>query len=256
MKKVLILLVTVLAAGVAWGVSPAPAQQQTCPPGQTAIPNSPYCETLPPGCGKFTSKLSLARATISRRDRTISILAPITALASGRAAVQLHAAGTRTNFTAPVDSANARIRVLRSVTAAQARLGTGILTFAYPGDADTRPQLVRLRSARNPARLQATRPTISPTGRLEADGVVTISAQGVVRTQLEWVNRATGLTTTLQFNARIRNGRYSLSVQLSAAVLAQIGGRCGTLHSYTLFTGYIERRIRGEMKSYQVLGPV
>ena len=45
-------------------------------------------------------------------------------------------------------------------------------------------------------------------------------------------------------------------MQLSAAVLAQIGGRCGTLHSYTLFTGYIERRIRGEMKSYQVLGPV
>ena len=30
--------------------------------------------------------------------------------------------------------------------------------------------------------------------------------------------------------------------------------RTGSVHSYTLFTGYFERRIRGEMQSYQVLG--
>lgn len=253
MKKLIVLLVAVLAAGVAWGITPAAAQQQTCPPGQ--VGNAPYCETLPPACGKFTSKLSLARATINRLNRTISILAPITKLASGSASVQLHAAGRRTTFSAPVDSANGRIRVTRSVTPAQALLGTGILTFNYPGDADTRPQIVRLRAANVPARLRAERPTISPTGRLEAAGIVTLRAQGVVRVQLEYVHRVTGVTTTLQFKAPIDNGRYFLSVQLSAAVLAQVGARCGTLHSYTLFTGFMPARIRGEMTSFQVLGP-
>ena len=253
MKKLIVLLAAVLAVGVAWGITPAAAQQQTCPPGQ--VGNAPYCETLPPACGKLTSKLSLARATISRLSREISILAPITRLASGAANIQLRAAGRTTSFSGPVDSANGRIRVTRSIPLAQALLGTGILTLNYPGDADTRPQIVRLRAANNPARLRATRPAISPTGRLTAAGIVAIRAQGVVRVQLEFVSRTTGATTTLEFNAPIDNGRYNLSVQLPASVLAQIGARCGTVHSYTLFTGYMPARIRGEMKSFQVLGP-
>ena len=252
MKKLTALLVAVLAAGVAWGVTPS-AAQQACPPGQ--VGNAPYCTTppLPAACGKFTSKLSLARATISRLNRTISILAPITRLASGRANIQLHAAGRRTSFSAPVDSANGRIRVTRSVTRAQAILGTGILTFNYPGDADTRPQVVRLRAANVQAKLSGTRPTISPTGLLQAQGIVTIRAQGVVRVQLEFVNRVNGETTTLEFKVRIEGGKWILSVQLPAAVLQQIALHCGTVHSYTLFTGYMPRRIRGEMISYQVL---
>jgi hypothetical protein len=36
-------------------------------------------------------------------------------------------------------------------------------------------------------------------------------------------------------------------------VIAQIASRRGTVHSYTLFTGYLARRIRGEMRSYEVL---
>lgn len=253
MKKLPILLVAVLAAGVAWGIAPAAAQQQTCPPGQ--VGNVPYCETPPPpaACGKFTSKLSLSRATISADKRTISILAPITALASGSANVKLQAAGVTTTFDAPVDSANGRIRVTHSVTRAQARLGTGILTFGYPGDADTRPQVVRLRAANNKAKLSGTRPTISAAGVLQAQGIVTIRAHGVVRVQLEYVNRVTGVTTTLEFHAPIQGGKWVLNVQLPAAVLAQIALRCGTVHSYTLFTGYFPRRIRGEMLSYEVL---
>jgi hypothetical protein len=253
MKKLFVLLLAVLAAGVAWGVSPSAAQVQTCPPGQ--VGNAPYCTTppLPAACGQFTSKLSLARATISRLQNTISILAPITKLASGSADIQLRAAGRTTTFSGPVDSANGRIRVTHSVTRAQALLGTGILTFNYPGDADTRPQVVRLRAANVPAKLSGTRPTISPAGVLQAQGIVTIRARGVVRVQLEYVNRVSGETTTLEFNVPIQNGKWILSVQLSPAVLAQIALRCGTLHSYTLFTGYMPRRIRGEMFSYQVL---
>jgi hypothetical protein len=37
-------------------------------------------------------------------------------------------------------------------------------------------------------------------------------------------------------------------------VVGQIAARRGVLHSYTLFTGYLPARIRGEMASFQVLG--
>lgn len=264
MKRVLIPLVAFMGAA-AWGVAPAQAQQ-SCPPGQTG--NAPYCQTQPPpqpkpqpkpqpprpaACDKFTSKLELARATFSRAARTISILAPITARASGSASVQLHAAGLRRTFSAPVDSANSRIRVTRRITRAQARLGTGILTFRYPGDADTRSQVVRLRAANNQANLEVTRPTITPNGVLQASGTITGRARGVVRVQIEYVNRLTGQTVTLENKARIANGRWRLNTQLSPTIRAQIAQRCGTVHSYTLFTGYFPLRIRGELESFEVL---
>ncbi|MGI8801282.1 MAG: hypothetical protein ACR2KV_03785 [Solirubrobacteraceae bacterium] len=43
--------------------------------------------------------------------------------------------------------------------------------------------------------------------------------------------------------------------ELSPSLRSQIASRCSTLHSYTLFTGYFPRRIRGEQRSFQVLGP-
>ena len=253
MRKVL--LASTVALVIVLGV-PAGASAQV--PAGCSVPvyGGPIVCPPPPACGKFTAKLSLARATITRFNRRLSVLAPITGLASGVANVELHAAGLRTRFTAPVDGANRRIRFNQLIARSQANLGTGIITINYPGDADTRPQVVRSRAARNPARLRATRPTISPTGRLQASGIVTIGAQGVVRVQLEFVSRLTGVTTTLEFNAPIDNGRYNLSVQLSASLLAQLGARCGTVHSYTLFTGFLPARIRGEMKSFQVLGPL
>jgi len=247
-RKVFIPLVLVVAA-LCLSAPAAQAQTQQCPPGQSG--NFPYCQVVPPACAKLTSKLSLARATFSRLLRRISILAPITSLASGTATLALRAAGETTTFTAPV--ANARIRVNKSISRAQAVMGTGILTINYPGDADTRPQVVRLRAANNPADLQLGRPVITPAGVLQASGTVTSRARGVVRVQLEFVNGVTGETITLEFKARISNGTWSLSTQLSAAILALIASRCGTVHSYTLFTGYLPRKIRGEMRSYQVL---
>ncbi len=252
-KKLLTTLIA--AAGLAAVLAiPVEAQQQ-CPPGQTG--NLPYCQTLPPpaACAKFTAKLSLARATITRFNRRLSVLAPITGLASGEANVELHAAGLKTRFNTAVDSANRRIRFNHLIARSQANLGTGIITMSYPGDADTRPQVVRLRAAAVQARLRAARPAITAAGHLVAGGIVTLRAQGVVRVQLEYVSRLTGETTTLEFKVPIDNGRYNLDVQLPPAVLAQIAARCGSLHSYTLFTGYLPARVRGEMQSYQVLGP-
>lgn len=251
-----ILTLAVVIGGVLWAGAPSQAQTQQCPPGQAG--NFPYCQVIPPAppsapeCKKFTAKLSLGRATFLRNN-TISILAPITARASGNATIRLQAARRINNYTVPIDSANGRIRVTRPITAAQTRLGTGILNIHYPGDDNTRPQLVRLRAANTPARLQPTRPTISSTGVLNVSGRVNSDARGIVRLQVEFVSRATGRTNTLKFRGTISNGRWSISTQLSATVIAQILQRCGTVHSYILFTGYFPERIRGEMRSFQIL---
>ncbi len=205
-----------------------------------------------PAAGKFTAKLSIARATINRGQRVLDVLAPITSLASGRVRVELHAAGRRFRFTAPVDSANGRIRFRHRIPAAQANLGTGIVTITYLGDADTRPQSVRLRAASQQARLRLGRPTITSSGRLRAAGTVTTKARGVVRIQLEYFQG--GETRLLRFRAPINaNGGWSLDRQLTSTELLGIAQRVGTVHSYTLFTGYFPRRVRGEMRAFQVL---
>ncbi|MDQ3350048.1 MAG: glycoside hydrolase [Acidobacteriota bacterium] len=203
------------------------------------------------GSGKFTAKLAIARARILRRGRRLDVLAPITRRASGSVRVELQAAGRRTRFSARIDSARGRIRFSKRIPASQADLGTGIVTITYGGDADTRPQVVRLRAASQRAALRLSRPRIVG-GRLRASGTVTRRARGVVRVQLEY--DSAGRTTTLQRNARISNGRWRLNAQLSSAVRDAIARRQGTVHSYTLFTGYFPRRVRGEMRSFQVLG--
>jgi hypothetical protein len=238
-------------------VAPPPAPPPPPPPpGTTPPPPPPPPPAATPGPnrgGPFTAKLALARATIASRSRTLDVLAPITRLASGRAKVQLQAAGRSHSFTAPVDDKRGRISFRATIPAAQAKLGTGILTIAYAGDADTRPQTLRLRAAPNPADLRLGRPTISDDGRLQASGTVADAARGTVRVQLEYV--ADAKTTTLEFLAPISDGRWSLSQQLTTAQRDAIARRDGTVHSYTLFTGYLPARMRGEMRTYQVLGP-
>lgn len=182
----------------------------------------------------------------------LDVLAPITSLASGRADVELHAAGQRYRFTAPVNSRDGRIRFQKRIPAAQARLGTGILTITYKGDADTRPQKVRLRAARQKAELRLQRPAIASNGRLRASGRVNDRPRGVVRVQLEYV--VGGETKTHQFLAKISDGEWSLNQDLSQTVRNEIANRTGSVHSYTLFTGYMPARMRGEMRSFQVLG--
>jgi hypothetical protein len=200
----------------------------------------------------FPAKLEVARAFVDRAARRLSVLAPITARASGRVTVRLRAAGRTTTFTAAVDSANARVRFSRRIPAAQANLGTGILTITYAGDPDTQPQEVRLRAASRRAVLVAGRPTISAAGQLVASGRISSRARGVVRVQLLFEPAGQG-TRTIELTAPIAGGRYSLSRALPPDVLAQIATRRGVVHSYTLFTGYAPARMRGEMASFQVL---
>lgn len=100
------------------------------PPPPPAPPAPPPPPAAP--AGKFTAKLSLARARIERGNRVLDVLAPITSRASGRVRVELHAAGRRFRFTAPIDPVNGRIRFRQRIPAAQAQMGTGIITITTP----------------------------------------------------------------------------------------------------------------------------
>jgi hypothetical protein len=73
-----------------------------------------------------------------------------------------------------------------------------------------------------------------------------------VRVQLSWATG--GQDRLLELDAKIRDGRWSLDEALPDADVQDIARRGGTLHSYTLFTGYLPARMRGEMRSYEVLG--
>jgi len=199
----------------------------------------------------FPAKLELERAQVMRRDRRLDVLAPITGRASGEVGVEFFAAQRRHKFTEVVDSENRRVRFDRAIPAEQARLGTGIMTITYPGDEDTRPQEVRLRAASQPANLELERPRIDD-GHLKAQGTISDRAQGIVRLQLQYV--VDGQTETVKLRGRIDDGRWEIDEALSKDVRDGIAGRTGSVHSYTLFTGYFERRIRGEMQAFQILG--
>ena len=89
-------------------------------------------------------------------------------------------------------------------------------------------------------------------GRLRAQGTISRKAGGVVRLQLQY---SVGVQTeTVRLRRQISAGRWRIDEPLSQSVRAGIARRTGTVHSYTLFTGYLPRRFRGEMHSFQVLG--
>ncbi len=196
---------------------------------------------------KSTAKMSLLRS--ATRGRLLDLFATISARTSGSAAASYFSAGRTTTYRVPI--VRGRIGGRLVLTSAQARLGTGILTLSYPGDADTRAQTVRLRAAARKARLRPTRPRIVA-GRLRAAGTISRLARGVVRVQLEYQVGCD--VKVVSASGAIRNGRWSINRALTPSQLAGIAARRGTVHSYTLFTGYAARRMRGEMRSFQVLG--
>ena len=202
--------------------------------------------------GAFATKLEILRAAVRRAERRLSVLAPISGRASGGVRVAFRAAGRTERFTAEVDGANRRVRINRAIPAAQARLGTGILTMTYAGDEDTQPQEVRLRAASRQARLVADRPKLTG-NRLTAQGRISARARGVVRLQVLY-EPPDGPTKTLRFAGQIRNGRYEIDLRMPPKVVSEIAARRGVVHTYTLFTGYLPARVRGEMRSYQLLG--
>ena len=204
------------------------------------------------GTPPFPAKLEVSRAFVDRAARRLSVLAPITARASGRVTVRLRAAGRTTTFTAAVDSANARVRFSRGSPRRRRTSARG--SSRSPMRATRTPSRRRSGCGRRRAG-----PCWSPGGRRSAppacstaSGRISSRARGVVRVQLLF-EPAGQATRTIELTAPIAGGRYRLSRALPPDVLAQIATRRGVVHSYTLFTGLAPARMRGEMASFQVL---
>ena len=198
------------------------------------------------------AKLQLARATIFRSAKLIDILAPITKRASGTVAMQLYAAGKRHRWTAPINSTAGHIRGQPADPRRAGPDGHRHPDVAYPA---TRTRARRPSGSAPPTcppRSTRAGPRIV-NGRLQAGGTVSRAARGVVRVQLQYFSGEQ--TITLEKYARISGGAWSLDEPLTPEEQAAIAARRGTVHSYILYTGYLKARMRGEMRSYQVLGP-
>lgn len=195
------------------------------------------------------AKVRVARARVLREGRSLDVLAPITSLADGEVKVEFHAAGRRDTFKAAVTESNAaldEIRIMEQVTRRQAELGTGIVNLEYLGDADTRPEFVRLRAAPERAGLDVEE--ISLIGdRLSAKGSVTSRAEGVVRLRYSYID-PDGSPNVHEAQAKIQDdGDWALANDQVPAQLARCGG-----YLSIQFTGYFQRRIRGEQLAYEL----
>ncbi len=210
----------------------------------------------PPGCGVegapgylYPAKMRVGRARVDRDDRVLDVFAPITSRAQGDVDVIYQGDRRTDTFDARITDGRGaldRIRFRKRITRGQARLGQGIVTIDYKGDADTRPEEVRLRAASQRARLDVDRISLID-GRLSARGDVTSRALGVVRLRYSYIDAA-GNPQIHPARARIQDdGDWQLTNDAVPPQLAKCGG-----YLSILFTGYFERRIRGEMLAYQL----
>jgi hypothetical protein len=194
--------------------------------------------------------LRVSRARVLGEDRRLDVLAPITSRArGGDVAVTYQGDGRTDSFNAEVTQSATEldhIRFREPITAGQAELGTGIVNLHYLGDEDTRPGFVRLRAASQRAELDVEQ--ISLIGdRLSAQGSMTNRAEGIVRLRYSYVN-PDGTPNAHEARAEIQDdGDWELKDDQVPAQLAQCGG-----YLSIQFTGYLERRIRGEQLAYQL----
>ena len=238
--------------------TPDPVRQTPLPEAPPAPPAPPPSPPVPPvgpcgtpgGVGYLNpAKLRVSRARVLRKARRLDVLAPITSRAEGNVAVTFHADNRKDTFDEDVTGANAAldvIRISKKITRGQARLGTGIVNITYRGDEDTRPQFVRLRAASQRAELDVEQ--VSLIGdRLSATGSVTSRAEGIVRFRYSYVD-SDGSPNVHEARAEIEDdGDWKLQRDQVPAQLARCGG-----YLSMQFTGYFERRIRGEQLAYEL----
>lgn len=226
-----------------WAITETAPDGSTSAPAKVAITN------------RYPAKLKVLRASI--RDGKLDVLAPISKRANGdKVRVELHAAGRKYRFTEKV--ADGRLRFRQRIPAAQARLGTGILTITYAGNSQVRPAVARQRAANSKAVLETSRPEIRA-GVLYASGTVSKRARGVVRTALGYV-RDDGSYEVFEAQAKIKNGKWALSEtgreggssdgEYDGVTVPEAAGAGG--YATVQFTGYFPERMRGEMVGYQV----
>jgi Glycosyl hydrolase family 26 len=198
-----------------------------------------------------SAQLRVTRARLKGSKR-FGAITQFSKRASGEARVQIAAGGRKMRFTAMFRNGKGRLTINKAISKKMGRKRTGVLTIAYGGDEDTNPQLVRLRAGPRTPRLKVQAPTIAD-GRLAVRGQVAPRARGTVLVQLRYVVDATIVTRS--FSARISGGHWNLSSPLGDIIRAEIDRRQGPVTAAVLYPGYAPRRIRGELRSYRLLGP-
>lgn len=232
-------------------------------------PTPDYCRSEDTPGYLYPAKMRVQRAAVDRRARALDMLAPITARAQGRVKVKYEGDRRVDNFSAPITSNSNteldQVRFRRALTSGQAALGQGIVTLSYPGDADTRPDEVRLRAASNPAKLKVhsmTNASGYPTGSLFVDGSLTSKARGVVRFRYSYLDEQGQPQVHLAQTKVKSDGTWNLVfiegipgvtpiTYNHSSQLPREAAECGG-HLSILYTGNFKERIRGEMLAYEL----
>lgn len=242
------------------GGPPAPAATAPDPPAAPAGPPSTTIgppALLPPTelgpafrlTGRRSPALAVGRARLLVRTRTLDVVASVAAGVTGRVRLAFAAGGRTTRFSAAIRAG--RVSVRRRLARGQAARPTGgILTVAYPGDATTRSQQVRLRAAPGSPALTATRPRISADGRLLAGGTVAARARGAVQLQIAY--RADERERSFEATTAIRRGRWTIDEPLPAAFRTGLAAREGTPQATVLFSGDRRLGLGGQSRSFAV----
>lgn len=189
--------------------------------------------------------MRLERARV--RGRRLELLVRITGRATGNVKFKYLAAGQTIRFSRPIR--NGTVSYKRSLSAKQARLGTGIVSVSYDGNARVRKDEVRLRAARIQALLKRRTARIV-NGRLQVSGTITRRARsGVVRIRIGY-ETAGGDVRFLNYRAPIKGGAKSSTWKINEKLPADAAKTGGQLSIQ--YTGAARGPIGGQATAKQV----